>query len=225
MTAAPRPASPLLKICGLRQPQQAAAVASLGADAIGVIAVAASPRYLAPEQRPALFAAVRQARPDCLGVLVVADPSDAELEALGPAGGHQVLQLHGQETPQRCREIRERCGGRIWKALRLRQPADLQALEAYAPVVDALLLDAWVPDQLGGTGHRIPLEWLDHWQAPLPWWLAGGMAPERVGAVLERLTPDGIDASSGVERAPGDKDLDRVAQLVQAVRHGAACTS
>jgi phosphoribosylanthranilate isomerase len=91
--------------------------------------------------------------------------------------------------------------------------------------VDALLLDAWVPDQLGGTGHRIPLEWLDHWQAPLPWWLAGGMAAERVSAVLERLSPDGIDASSGVERAPGDKDLDRVAQLVQAVRHGGAYTS
>jgi phosphoribosylanthranilate isomerase len=208
---------PLLKICGLRDPAQAAAVAALGADAIGVIAVAASPRYLASERRPDLFAAVRQAAPGCLGVLVVADPSDAELEQLGPAGGHQVLQLHGAETPERCREIRRRCGGGLWKAVRLRQSSDLEALAAYAPVVDALLLDAWVPDQLGGTGHRIPLEWLESWRAPLPWWLAGGMAPERVGAVLERLRPDGIDASSGVERAPGDKDLDRVAALVAAV--------
>ena len=223
MAAAPQPAAgssaaPLLKICGLKDPGQAAAVAALGADAIGVIAVAASPRHLEPALRPALFAAVRQAAPACRGVLVVADPSDADLELLGPAGGHQVLQLHGSESPQRCAQIRERCGGELWKAVRLRSPSDLAALEAYAPVVDALLLDAWVPDQLGGTGHRIPLEWLETWQSPLPWWLAGGMAAERVEPVLQRIRPDGIDASSGVERAPGDKDLARVQALVEAVQ-------
>ncbi len=84
--------------------------------------------------------------------------------------------------------------------------------------VDALLLDAWVPDQLGGTGHRIPIEWLEGWHCPLPWWLAGGIRADRVGAVLARLSPHGLDASSGVERAPGDKDLALVAQLVAAVR-------
>jgi phosphoribosylanthranilate isomerase len=84
--------------------------------------------------------------------------------------------------------------------------------------VDAILLDAWVPDQLGGTGHRIPIEWLEGWHSPLPWWLAGGMRADRVGPVLARLNPDGLDASSGVERAPGNKDLDLVRQLVTAVR-------
>ena len=212
----------LLKVCGLRQPAQAAAVAALGADAIGVIAVPQSPRWLEPAQRPALFEAVRGASPTCFGVLVVADPADGELELLTRAAGHQVLQLHGAETPQRCAELRQALGPDLllWKALRIRSEADLAQAEAYAPVVDALLLDAWVPDQLGGTGHRIPIEWLDGFQPSLPWWLAGGITPERLplalGALVES-SPAGVDASSGVERAPGDKDLARVEQLVAAV--------
>jgi phosphoribosylanthranilate isomerase len=212
----------LLKVCGLRQPDQAAAVAALGADAIGVIGVPQSPRWLEPAQRPALFEAIHRARPDCLGVLVVADPADAELEQLKPAAGHQVLQLHGGETPERCQALRAVLGPDLilWKALRIRSEADLEQAEAYAAVVDALLLDAWVPDQLGGTGHRIPIEWLEGFQPRLPWWLAGGITPERLPQALQALAatpPVGVDASSGVERAPGDKDLARVEQLVAAV--------
>lgn len=212
----------LLKVCGLRQPDQAAAVAALGANAIGVIGVPQSPRWLEPAQRPALFEAIHLARPDCLGVLVVADPADAELEQLRPAAGHQVLQLHGGETPERCQALRAALGSDLilWKALRIRAQADLDQAEAYAAVVDALLLDAWVPDQLGGTGHRIPIEWLQGFQPRLPWWLAGGITPERLPQALQALAatpPVGVDASSGVERAPGDKDLARVEQLVAAV--------
>ena len=108
----------------------------------------------------------------------------------------------------------------LWKALRIRAQADLEQAEAYAAVVDALLLDAWVPDQLGGTGHRIPMEWLEAFRPRLPWWLAGGITPERLPKALQALAaapPVGVDASSGVERAPGDKDLARVEQLVAAV--------
>jgi phosphoribosylanthranilate isomerase len=85
-------------------------------------------------------------------------------------------------------------------------------------VVDALLLDAWVADQLGGTGHRIPVEWLEGFRSPIPWWLAGGITAERVPELLRRLAPDGLDASSGVEDAPGEKNLLRVSQLVATVR-------
>ncbi len=218
----PSAAQPWLKVCGLRSPEQAAAVAALGADAIGVIAVSQSPRWLAPEQRPALFHAVTAARPGCLGVLVVADPVETDLPHLGPDAGHQVLQLHGGESPERCAELRQRLGPElmVWKALRIRSQQDLERAEAYAPVVEALLLDAWVPDQLGGTGHRIPIEWLEGFQPSLPWWLAGGITPETLPSALQALgthPPVGVDASSGVERAPGDKNLDRVAQLVTAV--------
>lgn len=221
-STAPLAPKPWLKVCGLRQPAQAAAVAALGVDAIGVIAVRQSPRWLEPQQRPLLFEAMRTARPGCLGVLVVADPADEMLAELQPSAGHQVLQLHGGETPQRCADLRAALGSdlRLWKALRIRNQADLEQAEAYEPVVDALLLDAWVPDQLGGTGHRIPIEWLTGFQPRLPWWLAGGMTPARLTDALQALapaSPSGVDASSGVERAPGDKDLRLVEQLVAAV--------
>lgn len=212
--------APLLKICGLRQPEQAAAIARLGVDAIGVIAVPGSPRWLPAAERPGLFAAMRAASASCVGVLVCADPQDDDLAELDPEHGHGVIQLHGTESPERCDQLRRRFGCPVWKAIRLRQPSDRSLLDAYAAAVDAVLLDAWVADQLGGTGHRIPLDWLEGWQPPLPWWLAGGITAPRVTAVLKRLTPTGLDASSGVERSPGDKDLSKVRALVSAVRTG-----
>lgn len=213
---------PWLKVCGLRRPDQAAAVAALGVDALGVIAVDRSPRWLEPVRRPELFSAMAEASPRCCGVLVVADPTDDDLEPLGPGLGHQVLQLHGAETPQRCRQLRRQLGPELllWKALRIRDAADLERAAAYGDAVDGLLLDAWVPDQLGGTGHRIPIEWLEGFAPPLPWWLAGGITPERVVPVMGALagcSPQGLDVSSGVELSPGDKDLQRVAALVAAV--------
>ena len=211
-------APPLLKICGLRDPGQAAAVAQLGVDAIGVIGVPGSPRFLEAERRPALFAAIRAAAPGCRGVLVVADPREQQWPQLELGQGHAVVQLHGSETPQLCGQLRSRLGCEIWKALRIRRPEDLQRAFDYALVVDALLLDAWVPEQLGGTGHRIPIEWLQGFTPVLPWWLAGGIRADRVPELLTHLCPTGLDASSGVELSPGNKDLDQVAALVAAVR-------
>jgi phosphoribosylanthranilate isomerase len=208
----------LLKICGLRHPEQAAAIAGLGVDAIGVIAVPGSPRWLAAHERPGLFAAMRAVSPQCLGVLVCCDPRDDDLKELEPNSGHGVIQLHGAETPERCNQLRRRLGCPVWKAIRVREPSDLNRVDAYVGAVDAVLLDAWVADQLGGTGHRIPLEWLAGWDPPLPWWLAGGISAQRAPAVLQRLKPTGLDASSGVERSPGDKDLRKVRALVSAVR-------
>lgn len=212
----------LLKICGLRHPDQARAVAALGVDAIGVIAVPGSPRHLEPERRPALFAAVQQERPGCRRVLVVADPTEAEWPALQADRGHDVVQLHGAESPELCAALRQRLGLPLWKAVRVRDPQQLEDCQRWCGVVDALLLDAWVPDQLGGTGHPIPPEWLVSFAPPLPWWLAGGVTAERAPALLRQFRPTGLDASSGVEDAPGEKNLARVAALVEAVRREGA---
>jgi phosphoribosylanthranilate isomerase len=157
-------------------------------------------------------------RADCFGVLVVADPSDDQLESLAAAGGHAVVQLHGEESVERCRELGQRLGLRLWKALRVRGPEDLAKAAAYAGVVEALLLDAWRPGQLGGTGHRIPTVWLENFRPSTPWWLAGGVGPDTVAEILDRLRPDGLDASSALEDRPGVKNLARVAALVEAVR-------
>ena len=215
--------APLLKICGLKDAVQAEAVARLGVDAVGVIGVPASPRFVAPDGRPPLFAAVAGARADCLRVLVVADPADSELTALQPTvGGHNVVQLHGSESVQRCLDLRRELpeGLQLWKALRIRSAQDLEQAFAYATVVDALLLDAWVSDQLGGTGQRLPLAWLDGFSSPRPWWLAGGITAGAVESIRSSILPSGLDVSSGVEISPGQKDLDRVAALLEAVRQG-----
>lgn len=221
-------AVPLLKICGLTLPSQAAAVAALGSDAIGVIGVARSPRYLPASQRKELWQAVATANPHCRRVLVLVNPSDAELGQLDPAHGHQVVQLHGEESPGRCAELAHHWQIPVWKALRIRVPADLAKAQAYAPQVEALLLDAWVADQHGGSGHRLPLAWLERFEPGCPWWLAGGIGPKTVGATLAALAelkqqPSGIDASSGVEISPGIKDMQLVATLLQLVKAQSIC--
>lgn len=205
---------PLLKICGLRSADQARAIAALGADAIGVIGVRSSPRYLDPVRRRGLFEGLAIDFPNCRRVLVVASPGEDELAELQPEAGHDVLQLHGDESPDRCAELRDRLGVEIWKALRIRSAQDLLRAASFACCVDALLLDAWTADQLGGTGHRLPLEWLEGFTPTLPWWLAGGVTPEVVPEILRRLSPDGLDVSSGVEDAPGEKNLERVRAMV-----------
>ncbi|MCX5953076.1 MAG: phosphoribosylanthranilate isomerase [Cyanobacteria bacterium] len=208
-----------MKICGLRQPDQAAAIAGMGVAAIGVIAVQTSPRFVLPEQRAELFRAAKTASPACLGVVVVADPQATDLEWLSCDQGHDVLQLHGQESAERCQELRQSLGVKVWKALRLRERADLTQAILYAQHVDGLLLDAWAADQLGGTGQRLPLEWLQGFKPAVPWWLAGGIASNALPEILSRVRPDGLDVSSAVENSPGDKDLDRVADLVRAINH------
>jgi phosphoribosylanthranilate isomerase len=209
---------PLVKICGLRHGDQAAAVAGLGADAIGVIGVASSPRWVPVERRAALFAAASATRPSCFGVLVVANPEDAELEALDSSGGHQVLQLHGQESVERCAQLRQRLDVRLWKALRISRPEDLAQAAAYAGVVDGLLLDGWDPERLGGTGRSIPLDWLTGFAPAMPWWLAGGLKAANLAPVLAAVSPTGLDLSSGVEDAPGEKNLQKVAELFSLLR-------
>jgi len=214
-------AHPLLKICGITRLDQALIIAGMGVDAIGVIGVPGSPRCLPAPLRQALFAAVAEAFPDCERVLVLADPADEDLRALESVDpkAPTVLQLHGSEPPECCRRAGSLLPGMaIWKAWRLRAPGELEALKGYGDAVDALLLDAWRPGELGGAGQRLPLDWLEECALQAPWWLAGGICADVVPEVLARVRPHGFDASSRLEQAPGDKDLDCVRRLLEAVR-------
>jgi phosphoribosylanthranilate isomerase len=204
-----------LKICGLTIASQAEAVARLGVDAIGVIAVANTPRFLAAEHRSQLWRAVAAANPQTNRVLVVVNPKDSNLDDLYPEAGHQFLQLHGDETPERCLELQQRLDLPIWKAVRLRAKEDLVKLQAYGDVAEKLLLEPWVPNQLGGSGHTMPLEWLADFQPPCPWWIAGGIGPTNVAEAIAslqnmKLTPYGIDTSSAIEISPGIKNMELV---------------
>ena len=214
-----RPA-PALKICGITDVAQALAIARMGVQAIGVIGVPQTPRFVEPPQRRVLFQKLEEHDPHLHRVWVVADPDDAALEeALNGVGQPSVVQLHGSESSARCQSLKLRYPRQQWwKALRVREPDDLQQLEHYTPHVDALLLDAWSADQLGGTGHRIPLDWLAETELSVPWWLAGGVSEEWVPELLSRVTPQGLDASSRLEERPGWKNLDKVQALVEAVQ-------
>ena len=216
-----------IKICGLTTPQQARAVAACGVQAIGVIAVASSPRWVPPHVSHTIWTAVQEQDASVARVLVVADGDDPHLEAyLGAQDSRQrptTLQLHGQEQPERCRQLIQRWGLPIWKAHRIRSPEDLRTAQQRQDGAAARLFDAHVPRQPGGTGRQLPLTWFRGQRFSGPWWLAGGMGPENVAATLRQLAtmavrPDGVDASSRLEHSPGRKDLRRCAAFVAAAR-------
>jgi len=204
-----------VKICGITQPEQGRHIAELGADAIGVIGVRRSPRYVAPETIREIAAALPA------GTVLVGVFADADLDTIAATartGNLSAIQLHGSETPEFCQRLRDRLSDlELVKAIRVRAPESLAAALTYAAVADSLLLDAYHPQQLGGTGRTLDWTALRDWRSPLPWFLAGGLTPENVAEAIA-LRPDGLDLSSGVECAPGVKDLARVAELMSVVR-------
>lgn len=206
------PVNIAVKICGLTLPEQAIAIAEMGVSALGFITVPHSPRYVPP----AMIAEIcRQLPSSVLTVAVVANLDLAVLVNLVTTTGVQALQLHGSESPEFCQQVRCALPNIVLiKALRVRSAATLGEIPTYAPIVDRILLDAYHPQQLGGTGQ--PFDWtlLKELRVPCPWWLAGGITPENCRQAIAQTQPQGIDLASGVESRPGVKDLGRVAALL-----------
>ncbi|PIG95256.1 phosphoribosylanthranilate isomerase [Gloeocapsopsis sp. IPPAS B-1203] len=201
-----------VKICGITKPEQGQAIAQLGATALGFICVPASPRYITATQIQAIVSRIPQ-HFERIGVF--ANTTCAEIFQVVTDGDLTGVQLHGDESPEFCTRLRQSLptGVEIIKALRVRNSQALAQTNFYVDCVDTLLLDAYHPQMLGGTGKTIDWITLQQFCPSCPWLLAGGLTPENVNDALDRLKPDGIDLSSGVERAPGDKDLIKVAQL------------
>jgi len=217
-----------LKICGITLVDQAQQIAQFGVDYLGFICVPGSPRY----REPQIFAAISQAlrssvtvpspsspcnSPRSVGVFVNANL--AELTFVQHEIGLDIFQLHGQESPEFCKQVKTafpQC--QIWKAFRIREPGDLQQVTAYETIVDGILLDAYHPQLLGGTGATIDWSILRNFQPQCPWFLAGGITPDNVALALQQVSPSGIDVSSGVERSPGDKDLTLVQRLIRQIK-------
>jgi len=212
---------PWLKICGLTQSQQVVAIAEMGVAALGVIGVPKTPRYVPPKQMGILNQALTQTKTGIPLVAVLMDPDQAQVVDLVEHQKLAGLQLHGQESPQRCAQIRQRYPHLLLiKALRPRTQAELALGQDYAPWVDYLLMDAYDPQRAGGTGHIANWDWLEVWDSPCPWILAGGLNALTLPQALTRMQPDGVDLSSGVEEAPGVKNLLQVAEVVKVL---AAC--
>ncbi|MFP4123663.1 MAG: phosphoribosylanthranilate isomerase, partial [Coleofasciculus sp.] len=200
-----------VKICGITKPEQGQAIAQKGATALGFVCVPASPRYVTPTQIGLIVDSLTISV-DTIGVFANACVED--ICATVTQARLNGIQLHGSESPEFCSQLRQFLPEiELIKALRVKTPEDLQLADRYVSCVDTLLLDAYHPQMLGGTGKTLDWETLAEFNPPLPWFLAGGLTPENIGGALKRLHPDGIDLSSGVERSPGDKDLDKVALL------------
>lgn len=205
-----------VKICGITQAEQAIAIARHGATHLGFICVPQSPRYIAAAALAEITQALDAAGVAIKTVGVFADASLAEVCAVARQANLSHIQFHGQETLEHCQQLlAELPDIFIIKAIRVRTEADLARAETYAPYVDALLLDAYHPHQLGGTGLTLDWDALVSFKPACPWMLAGGLTPENIATALSTLNPGGIDLSSGVERHPGVKDLALVQRLFE----------
>ncbi|BAY24714.1 N-(5'-phosphoribosyl)anthranilate isomerase [Calothrix sp. NIES-2100] len=200
-----------VKICGITQPQQSVAIASLGATALGFICVPTSPRYVNILQIQAAVAPLPK-NVDKIGVF--ANTSITEIKQTVVESGLTSVQLHGNESREFCSQLRQALPEvEIIKAFRVKSRDHLQQVAAYSNDIDTLLLDAYHQEHLGGTGQTLDWTMLQQFSPSCPWFLAGGLTPDNILDALSMLQPHGIDLSSGVEKTPGDKDLDQVAKL------------
>ena len=208
----------LVKICGLSTPETLDVALEAGADMVGFVFFAPSPRNISFEAARALGARANgRARKVALSV----DADDAFLEAVVAALKPDLLQLHGKEPPARARAIRRRFGLPVMKALAIETREDLRAIERYAAVADRLLFDARPPREAtrpGGLGR--PFDWrlLENLDLPVPSMLSGGLDAGNIAEALRVTRAGGVDVSSGVERAPGEKDPDKIRAFVRAAR-------
>jgi phosphoribosylanthranilate isomerase len=212
-----------VKICGITRVEDAFCAAEAGADLVGFIFHRQSPRYVTPEQVAAITGAIRRHfgadAPRCVGVFV--DQPVARVRAVLDSSGLDLAQLHGSESPSEVQELHPRA----FKALRPQTRADAEAAVAiYGQVVpddDALpkfLIDAYHPQQHGGTGTPVDLDIAQSLAGRFRLLLAGGLTPETVRRAIERVRPWGVDVSSGVEQAKGIKDYARVRAFIEAAR-------
>jgi phosphoribosylanthranilate isomerase len=198
-----------IKVCGLTRVADIQAVAASGADAIGLVFYPHSPRHVTPEQARALLAAL----PPFVTVvgLFVNAGADQVREVLRQVP-LDVLQFHGEETPEFCRQF-----DRPWlKAIRVRPGVDLLQCAAHYAGAQALLLDAYVEGTHGGTGESFDWGLIPH-DLPLPVILSGGLHPGNVAQAIRMVRPCAVDVSSGVEAAKGIKDAAKVAAFVNEV--------
>lgn len=209
--------APAIKICGLTTPETLDAAITARAEWFGLMLVERSPRFAALGVAAELGrrAAGRIGR---VGVFVDAD--EATIAEAVAAAGLDVLQLHGSESPQRCAELSARHALPVWKVLSIAARADLDRAAAYAGAADLVLLDAKTPKGTlpGGLGLTFDWNLLAGWQAPLPWGLAGGLNPGNVAEAARQTGAQLIDASSGLETAPGIKDPALIAAFCAAAR-------
>jgi phosphoribosylanthranilate isomerase len=206
-----------IKICGVTLPDDAARIASSGADFIGLNFWPKSKRYLAPERAPMLASVVRSTgSAKLVGVFV--DPEIDEIQAITATVDLDIIQLHGDETPDFVKKVSLAMYRPVWKALPIASRRDIDALDVWP--AEALLLDAPTPGR-GGAGAKF--DWAVAREArerypKIHIVLAGGLTPDNVGSAIQTVEPWAIDVASGVEAGPGIKDPAKLEAFISAAR-------
>lgn len=206
-----------VKICGVTTPETAAALSKVGARLAGLNFYAKSQRSVTPEQAARVAAAIA---PGVAKVGLFVDPDDAQVEAVLKAVPLDLLQLHGDEPPQRVAALKARFELPVMKVLKIARREDLDQVTAYAGVADRFLFDARPPkdrkDALPG-GNAVAFDWriLAGQRFPVPWMLAGGLKPENLKQAVEISGATAVDTASGVESAPGIKDPEKIRAFME----------
>ena len=207
------------KICGINDPEAMRAAITGRASHVGLVFYSPSPRAVNPGEAMALSAVVPE-RVQKVGLFV--DPEDDQIDKTLSVVKLDMLQLHGDETPDRVRDLKARTGKKIMKVIKVSEPEDLVRAEAYVRIADALMFDAKPPkgmkDALPG-GNAVSFDWriLSGRKWPLPWMLAGGLTKYNVETAVELSGARIVDTSSGVEDVPGHKNVDKIAEFLRAV--------
>jgi phosphoribosylanthranilate isomerase len=206
-----------IKICGLRTEEALAAALAGGASHVGFIFFPKSPRNIEPAEAGRLR---RLADGKAKAVAVTVDADDAALDGIVNAVAPDVLQLHGFESPARVTELKARYGLPVMKALSIRERSDLDQVADYAGIADRLLFDAKPPkgaELPGGNGMAFDWRLLSGVDPAIPYMLSGGLNASNIAEALAIARPSGIDISSGIESAPGVKDIGLIEAFFRAV--------
>ena len=187
-----------VKICGITHIDDAMAAIDLGADALGFVFFKGSPRYITPARCASIIAKLP---PYISTVGVFVDAAVTEIEKIVSDACLDIIQLHGDETPETCQASR-----RVVKAIRVKSIDSLEPLKAFEGHVSAFLLDAFAPDALGGTGLKFNWDIAVEAKQFGRIILAGGLTPANVQQAVDHVRPYGVDVSSGVEAEKGRKD-------------------
>lgn len=199
-----------IKICGIRRPEDVEIVNEFLPDYIGFILVPASKRYVSPEK---IVELKKNLDPRIKTVGVVVNESVEKLRKIKNICGLDVIQLHGEESPGFCKEL----GGRIWKAIRVKDEDCVDVLEQYAEYTELLLLDTYVDGTHGGTGQSFDWDLIDFLSADYNIGLAGGITRENAALAKKKVEPELIDVASGSE-TDGVKDREKIKDIIQIIR-------
>lgn len=206
------------KICGLTSAEGVATAARHGARFVGFVFYPPSPRHLTAAQAARLAVLVPGGITK-VGLFV--DPDDDLLAATLAKVPLDLLQLHGKESPERVLQVKQRFGKPVMKSIAVASESDLSAAPAYYGSADRLLFDAKPPKDAvapGGNGLAFDWELLGGRRWPLPWMLSGGLSADNLGEAVRTTHATAVDVSSGVERAPGVKDPDKIMAFLARAR-------